>query len=118
MWAALAVVTAVLLIMIWSNTQVQQVDSAQTLSSAAVQQPNNVVQQFAQAIATADGFYVAGSIPQQANNPGDLELGDQGNGVLGEGITVFPDLTSGWNALYSQVSLMFNGTSHVYAPSM
>jgi hypothetical protein len=49
----------------------------------------------AAAIATAEGANVPGSIPQKANNPGNLELGDIGYGVLtaagGEKITIFPD---------------------------
>lgn len=72
----------------------------------------------AQAIARAEGFYVAGSIPQRANNPGDLEVGDVGHGKLGEGITVFANPQAGWQALYHQVDRMLLGLSKVYLPSM
>lgn len=72
----------------------------------------------AAAIARAEGFYVAGSISQRANNPGDLELGDLGHGKLGEGITVFADVDDGWDALYHQVRGMLDGRSHVYTQKM
>lgn len=83
----------------------------QTISDSAVQA-------IAKAIALAEGFYVSGSIPQRANNPGDLVEGDIGNGTLGAGITVFATPEDGWNALYNQVSKMLNGTSHIYSPNM
>lgn len=72
----------------------------------------------AQAIARQEGFYVAGSIPQRACNPGDLALGDQGYGLLGEGITVFPSVQVGWNALLREVNLMLTGKSHAYTLDM
>lgn len=72
----------------------------------------------AEAWAREEGFYVAGSIPQRANNPGDLELGDIGFGKLGEGVTVFDSAAAGWNALYAQIARMLTGKSHVYALDM
>ena len=98
----------------------QQVDTQSTQAPTANYQGINsgIVQQFAQAIASAEGYGVAGAIPTLANNPGDLELGDLGNGTLGEGITVFSTIANGWAALYNQVGLMFSGKSKVYAPSM
>ena len=73
---------------------------------------------FAQAIANAEGFGVDGAIPTRANNPGDLALGDMGYGTLGSGITVFPSLAAGIQALENQVAKMTGGTSHVYNPNM
>ncbi len=75
------------------------------------------IQKIAQAIAKAEGFYVAGSVPARANNPGDLKLGDTGNGTI-DGKTIFPDLNTGWQALYHQVGLMISGQSNYYDSSM
>jgi len=69
------------------------------------------------AIANAEGFGKPGAIPTLANNPGDLVLGDIGYGTMGAGITVFPDLTSGSNALSSQLTKILNGTSSNYSPT-
>ncbi len=70
-----------------------------------------------QAIAQAEGFYVAGSIPQTANNPGDLEVGDVGYGTLGQGITVFGSVNDGWEALANQINLIVSGQSSNYSPT-
>jgi hypothetical protein len=61
------------------------------------------------AIARAEGAGVPGSIPNRSNNPGDLALGDRGNGTVrsvGQGaanITVFPTTKDGWNALNQDI---------------
>lgn len=85
-----------------------------------------LVESIATAIATAEGWYVQGSIPQQANNPGDLAdpnfslnlSGDTGQRIGSAGIVVFDSAQSGWQALYNQVNLMLSGNSGVYSPSM
>ena len=71
-----------------------------------------LIQKFANAIANAEGFQVVGSIPNRNNNPGDIT--DPATGSFMSYAT--PD--DGWNALYSQVSAMFSGTSRYYNPSM
>lgn len=76
------------------------------------------VNRIAIAIAHAEGFYVKGAIPQLANNPGDLKLGDVGYGTLGEGITVFQTSDLGWNALFHQVGKMLAGKSPYYHLTM
>lgn len=68
----------------------------------------------AQAIATAEGFYVTGSIPQQANNPGDLVVPGWTGTVLGANISVFDSVNAGWNALYAQLYLILTGGSAYY----
>jgi len=85
----------------------------------------DLVIRFSQAIAKAEGFYVAGSVPQRANNPGDTtDAGDVGNGVIQTGgpngakITIFSNLTDGWNELYRKVRRMLSGASEVYLLSM
>lgn len=75
-------------------------------------------QRLARAIATAEGFFVPGSIPAIAHNPGDLKLGDLGRGKLGEGITVLASDEEGWQRLYHQIDLMATGVSHYYKPYM
>lgn len=70
-----------------------------------------VVEALAQAIATAEGFFVSGSLSQRSNNPGDLT---DANGS----IEVFPTASDGWNALRRQVESMFDGSSRFYNPSM
>lgn len=68
---------------------------------------------FAQGIARAEGFYVPGSVPARANNPGDLKLA--GKPVLpGTSITRFDSVDQGWDALYRQLYLVLTGQSAVY----
>lgn len=62
----------------------------------------------ARAIARAEGFYVPGSVPQRAHNPGDLKL--SGRPTI-NGISVFDSDDQGWAALYRQLSLIVNGQS-------
>lgn len=78
--------------------------------------PSTVVQKIAKAIAKAEGFYVKGSLPQRANNPGDLEEGDIGYGTI-NGKTKFPSASQGWIRLYSQVEAMLDNSSRVYGPT-
>jgi hypothetical protein len=86
---------------------------------------DSLIQRFSQAIATTEGFYVSGSVPQRANNPGDTtDAGDVGNGVIqtdgpnGAKITIFSNATDGWNELYRKVRRMLSGASEVYLLSM
>lgn len=79
--------------------------------------PETVVQAVARAIATAEGFFVAGALPQRANNPGNLMLGDIGFGMI-NGKTIYASAADGWNALYHQVRLMFTGASRYYHPEL
>src|SRR5271170_1212292 len=98
------------------------------LSFAAVHEeemtPENLIQAFATAIAKEEGFYVDGSVPQRARNPGDLANGDVGNGVIETGgpngakITIYTTVEDGWNALLNKVARMLNGSSEVYLLSM
>ena len=78
---------------------------------------NPVVERIARAIAFAEGFYKAGSLPQRAHNPGSLMLGDQGFGMI-DGKTIFPTDLAGWSALYRQVEMMLSGTSKFYNAGM
>lgn len=77
------------------------------------------IRAMAMAIAHAEGFFVPGSIPARANNPGDLVIPGWRGGSLGEqNISVFPSAAAGWQRLYSQLQLIADGRSHVYTPDM
>lgn len=68
------------------------------------------------AIARAEGFGVPGSIPQRANNPGDLVIpGWTGARMGDQGISVFNSPADGWGRLYHQLALIGSGKSHVYS---
>ena len=80
-----------------------------------------LVTRVAQAIAKAEGFDVPNSVPCRANNPGDLtDDGDVGCGLIhtsgpaGAAITIYPDVSAGWQALYRKVRRMLEGGSHTY----
>lgn len=69
------------------------------------------------AIANEEGFNKPGSIPARANNPGDLKLGNVGNGTI-NGITIFSSASDGWDALENQLTAIANGGSSYYSPDM
>jgi hypothetical protein len=70
------------------------------------------VQALAQAIATAEGFYIAGSRPQRDNNPGDMTQDLIGKGVGMDGPFVkYATAADGWANLYAQINLWLNGGS-------
>ena len=71
------------------------------------------VESLAHAIAKAEGFGIPGALPTRAKNPGDMKLGDLGNGLL-NGKTVFATAQDGWNALFNQIKLIIAGRSGYY----
>lgn len=75
------------------------------------------VRQFADAIATAEGFYAGNSVARRANNPGDLHNGDVGFGTIGA-ITVYGTVDDGWRALYDKLTDIGRGASSRYWPTM
>lgn len=75
------------------------------------------VKAIAQAFAHAEGFGEdPNNLPTRTHNPGDLKLGDIGNGTQG-GKTVFASDSDGWAALYKQINLMISGESAYYKPT-
>lgn len=77
------------------------------------------IQNFAEAIAWAEGFYVAGSRPARNHNPGDLTADLTGKGVGVDGpFIVYGNDADGWEALKRQVSLMFTNASQIYNSQM
>lgn len=111
--------SALLLFYLIGSSASMDMQTAQEIAAGANYQgiPQSLVQSFAQGIAQAEGFGIAGAIPTVTNNPGDLEIGDIGNGTNG-GKTIFATVAQGWTALYNQVALMFSGNSAYYSPSM
>lgn len=78
-----------------------------------------LVVKVAEAIAAAEGFNVKGSIPARNHNPGDLTADTIGRAIGKEGMYVtYAKDSDGWDALYQQVRLMFNGGSRVYTSDM
>lgn len=72
-----------------------------------------------QAIAYAEGFYVQGSAPQRAHNPGAIKVPGWKGPVTGsEGISVFTSDDEGWYALRRQIDLIADGRSNVYSLGM
>jgi hypothetical protein len=76
------------------------------------------VQKLAAGIEEAEGFNRAGSIPQKANNPGDIEYGKfaiahGATGSItakgGKQIAVFPDVATGLSALYALLEANYVG---------
>jgi hypothetical protein len=77
------------------------------------------------AIAVAEGYNVADSIPFRYNNPGDVSDGSQAAGgpyasisASGSNVTEFPDAATGWNWLYQKISNHVNGKSTVYPATL
>ncbi len=85
--------------------------------------PSEVIEpklyKFAQAIAKAEGFGLAGAIPTRAHNPGDLVMpGWMGETLGTEGISVFASDADGWARLGQQLRLIRDGHSQQYQLSM
>lgn len=56
-------------------------------------------------IATREGFYVPGSLPQRMNNPGDLEAAPHGTHVPGTPFVKEDSAADGWADLQRQLNL-------------
>jgi hypothetical protein len=80
-------------------------------------------QQFAHAIAKAEGFYRAGTIPNRLHNPGDIRAlrGTRYPGQVGlnkHGYVIFRNDRAGWQALYHQIDKIIAGESTHYNVDM
>ena len=113
-------VAAVLLIESGSGVASGDGNASGSFGGVVIATPLNAkISQLASAIARAEGFGISGTVPTTAHNPGDLVLGDQGLGVANSaGVTIFPDDTTGWGALYHELNLIFSGESSVYSPGL
>lgn len=77
------------------------------------------VQRLAEAIAWAEGFYTAGSVPQRNNNPGDLKISSVASvGADKSGHLIFKTAEDGWRALRLQLELIAAGRSSVYTKGL
>ncbi len=63
---------------------------------------NALIQAIAQAIATMEGFFTAGSVAQRNNNPGNLR--SWGSTPTVGGYARFATVEEGWQALYDQIA--------------
>jgi hypothetical protein len=102
-----------------NNPEVGDVTSGDT---SMLVTPDKVLK-LATAIATAEGFYSSNPnvIPRRGNNPGDLtaSFGLPTSGKLNSaGVLQFDSADAGWTALKMQATLMLNGQSHNYRPTM
>lgn len=84
------------------------------------------IEEFANAIAIAEGYFAEGphdghTLPYLLNNPGALKKPTLGAADLptwkDTGLVWFPNAEMGWRALRHQVRLMLTGTSGIYAHS-
>jgi hypothetical protein len=78
---------------------------------------------FAIAIAKAEGFYIKNSLPNRYHNPGDIKYdrtfryhGQVGVGKGGH--VIFRNDAAGWYALRAQIDKMKSGESRHYSPTM
>lgn len=72
--------------------------------------PPSFILLWAQAIAQVEGFNTSGSRSARNHNPGDLKYAGQA-GATGKdsgGFAVFPDDSTGWQALYNQLQAYVN----------
>ncbi|MEM3609748.1 MAG: hypothetical protein QW076_02465 [Candidatus Anstonellales archaeon] len=77
----------------------------------------SVIQRLAEAIAQFEGFYKEGTVANRNNNPGNLVYSPYQSGQK-DGFAYFKDTQTGWQALYYQLGLIFNGQSKYYRPDM
>ncbi len=76
-------------------------------------------QLFAEGIALAEGFYVAGSRAARNHNPGNLTLDITNTAIKQDGMfMVYANDTDGWNALRKQVELILTNASGIYNSQM
>lgn len=90
-----------------SRSPVARVTTSETFALAG----DDAVGRVAYAIAIAEGYFEAGTIPARRNNPGDLKLD-------GSAITTFASAAEGWAALRAQLERIQRGASAYYTESM
>jgi hypothetical protein len=103
--------------LIWRRKPIATVTTSEAFDLSSIGGPVTYpapIKRFAEAIARAEGFYVAGSIPQRAHNPGDLKMPNWTGPTLGSGISVFQSDGAGWSALYRQLWIIVTGSSGNY----
>jgi len=78
------------------------------------------VDELARAIATAEGFFVPGSLPNRANNPGSLGPMDTSPkfpvvNARGSQVSMLPNVELGWEFLKKKIRRMLRGESRVFS---
>jgi len=76
------------------------------------------IDEFARAIAFAEGYGTPGAIPTVANNPGDLVIPGWTPTLGSAGIAVFDSAEYGWSRLKRQIALIVSGQSNYYRMGM
>jgi len=109
-WGIIVVLTAVFLYA-WSESTIG--------GAEGYDMATDLERRIAEAIGWAEGiFHPSGTaVPQRANNPGNLKLGDIGFGTIG-GKTIYQTIEEGWTALIYQIDLILTGRSRYYTPDM
>lgn len=109
-----ALIAAFILI---SRTASGESDTLNELGGYVDTSANDNTVKIAQAIATAEGFYVDGSRPARNHNPGDMTEDLIGKATGKDGIfVVYSNDEDGWNNLYAQINAWLNGTSRHAGP--
>lgn len=89
------------------------------LTEGKEKEKQSVVKRLANAIAVFEGFFQTGTLPNRLNNPGALIYIGQSKAVKDKsGFAHFLTKEDGWNALYYQLQLIFDGKSKYYRPDM
>lgn len=87
-------------------------------STTMITVPDSVLTKIANAIALAEGYFVANSRAKSNYNPGDLTLDLTGKSIGKDGMYVqYANEHDGFEALKRQIALMYSG-SRIYKPSM
>lgn len=97
--------------MIWLLLILVGVGAVLLVSRSVRSIEESAITRLAEAIARAEGYYVAGSLPRRMNNPGSL------TDITGK-LRQYETPEQGWEALRDQVRRMLSGTSLIYRPSM
>lgn len=87
-------------------------DTVDDLGGDVDQSSSSATVSIARAIATAEGFYVAGSRPARNHNPGDMTADLIGKKIGDDSaFVVYGNDNDGWDNLYAQVNAWLEGTS-------
>ena len=79
----------------------------------------DAIQSFAEGIALAEGFFVAGSRAARNHNPGNLTVDTIGVAIGNDGMfVIYASDADGWDALRQQVRLILTNASQIYNSDM
>jgi hypothetical protein len=119
----LIVILAIVAIFVFSQqgNAVTQMDSTNQNLCTITNDPNtwpsgDRIWLICHAVAYAEGANKAGSLPDRANNPGDISdyFDTYGGVVCGSNVTQFPNKQIGWQKLYEKWSNIFSGISTTF----